>query len=158
MNKLTAACPLLLLAAAACTPERNGGSDISLPSGYSSFTDIDESGWRYSDTLRFDVDADAEGELRVAVRHSVDYPYSNLWLEVTLPGTDSLHPERDTLHLELADPFGLWRGKGVGPTRQAEAVVRPHVSLDSGQTVMLRHIMRLDTLPAIEQAGIFVIH
>lgn len=156
MRKLLVSCAI---AAALCGCGRNGAEmdDFRLPAGFSAFTDVSKTGWRYDDTLRFVTDS-VEGELRVAVRHSVAYPYSNLWLEVTRPGTDSLHPVRDTVHLELADPFGLWKGTGVGPTRQMEAVVARHVALDSGQTVMLRHIMRLDTLPAIEQAGIFVIH
>ena len=38
-----------------------------------------------------------------------------------------------------------------------EAVVDTHVKVDSGTLLSLRHIMRLDTLPAIEQTGIFII-
>lgn len=156
MRKLPAAA-LATAALVACSRPSAKLDDFILPSGFSSFTGVDKAGWRYDDTLAFVTDSVA-GELRVAVRHSVAYPYSNLWLEVTRPGSDSASLLRDTLHLELADPFGLWRGTGVGPTRQVEATVASHVRLDSGQTVTLRHIMRLDTLPAIEQAGIFVIY
>ncbi len=125
--------------------------------GYSDFASLPDEGWRYGDTVTF-ITPEAEGELRVAVRHSIKYPYRNIWLEVSRRGTDSAAiPVCDTVELELADPFGLWKGTGVGPTRQMETVVAPSVKVDSGSTISIRHIMRLDTLPAIEQTGIFII-
>ena len=132
-------------------------SDFNL--GYSDFASLPEDGWRYGDSIVF-VTPEAEGELRVAVRHSIKYPYRNIWLEVSRKGPDSVAPAivRDTVELELADPFGLWKGTGVGPTRQMETVVAPSVRVDSGSTISIRHIMRLDTLPAIEQTGIFIIN
>lgn len=131
---------------------------MTLPAGHSDFASLPSYGWRYSDTLRFTTPA-ATGELRVALRHSIRYPYRNIWLEVSVtPPGDTAVASRDTVEMELADPFGLWRGTGIGPTRQMEATVARAVSVDSGSTVTLRHIMRLDTLPAIEQAGIFIIH
>ena len=125
--------------------------------GYSDFATLPDYGWRYDDTVTF-VTPSAQGEMRVALRHSTRYPYRNVWLEVTRLAPDSgASPLRDTIELELADPFGLWKGTGVGPTREMEAVVDTHVKVDSGTLLSLRHIMRLDTLPAIEQTGIFII-
>lgn len=135
--------------------------DFAIPMGHSDFREIDPDGWRYSDTITFPIPATMTGEMRVAIRHSIDYPYRNIWLEITRLGPDSgARPVRDTVDLELADPFGLWRGTGIGPTRQAEGKLRGGmpVTLDSGTTVMLRHIMRLDTLPAVSRVGLFVIH
>lgn len=156
--------PLIALGMAMLAAGCGGGEKSSpaadsfvIPSGYSDFHKLPDDGWRYDDTLSFTTPA-ASGELRVAVRHSVTYPYRNVWIEVTRTGPDSgATPVRDTVELELADPFGLWKGTGVGPTRQMEATVERGVKADSGSTVTLRHIMRLDTLPAIEQAGIFII-
>lgn len=131
-------------------------SDLNL--GYSDFATLPDEGWRYGDSVTF-VTPEAEGELRVAVRHSIKYPYRNIWLEVSRKGPDSVAAKvvRDTVELELADPFGLWKGTGIGPTRQMETVVSPSVRVDSGSTISIRHIMRLDTLPSIEQTGIFII-
>lgn len=131
-------------------------SDLNL--GYSDFATLPDEGWRYGDSVTF-VTPEAEGELLVAVRHSIKYPYRNIWLEVSRKGPDSVAAKvvRDTVELELADPFGLWKGTGIGPTRQMETVVSPSVRVDSGSTISIRHIMRLDTLPSIEQTGIFII-
>lgn len=153
---------LLALAAAvsACDSFRpDDSADLSdLNLGYSDFATLPDEGWRYGDSVTF-VTPEAEGELRVAVRHSIKYPYRNIWLEVSRKGPDSVAAKvvRDTVELELADPFGLWKGTGIGPTRQMETVVSPSVRVDSGSTISIRHIMRLDTLPSIEQTGIFII-
>ncbi|MCM1028975.1 MAG: gliding motility lipoprotein GldH [Pseudoflavonifractor sp.] len=152
---LKAAIPALAMLLAAC-----GNAHMPehvIPSGYSSFSDITGRGWAYSDTITFITDS-VGGQLTVAVRHSANYPYRNLWLEVTRPAPTTDATIRDTINLELADRFGLWLGTGIGPTRQVEAKVADNVRLDSGNVITLRHIMRLDTLPGIEQAGIFVIH
>lgn len=154
--------PLILLLGAvisACDPARITETldPTDTLKGYSDFASIPDYGWRYDDTVTF-VTQKAEGELRVAVRHSIRYPYRNIWLEVTRTGPDSASvPVRDTVELELADPFGLWKGTGIGPTRQREAIVAPKVSVDSGTSIAIRHIMRLDTLPLIEQTGIFIL-
>lgn len=158
MRNLTAVILLLLVTTlfGSCSQQGNV-TDLRLPSGYSDFRELPATGWCYDDTLTFVTPA-ATGEMRVAIRHGSHYPYRNLWLEVSLTAPGAGAPsQRDTVELELADPFGLWRGTGVGPTRQCEAVVVPRIRVDSGTVVELRHIMRLDTLPAVNQAGIFIL-
>lgn len=126
---------------------------------YSDYRDMPAYGWAYADSVTFVPHAApaAKGDLMVALRHSADYPYRNLWIEVTytLSGSDS--PCRDTLDVELADNFGLWLSHGVGSSRQIALPVRRNVSIDSGIPVSVRHIMRLDTLPRIEQVGLFIV-
>lgn len=143
-----------MVAAAAIT---TGCSDH--PSAFSHYTQIPESGWRYDDTLRFtpDIPPSVSGELRLGLRHNGDYPYRNLWVEVTTPvAGDSTAVRRDTLSVELADRYGHWKGTGLGALRQLDTVITPAITVDSGRTIMVRHIMRCDTLPDIEQVGIFI--
>ncbi|MDE6279234.1 MAG: gliding motility lipoprotein GldH, partial [Paramuribaculum sp.] len=64
---------------------------------------------------------------------------------------------RDTLCIELADPFGRWLGTGQGASRQVKASLPHSVSVDSGRTIAVRHLMRLDTVPDIEQVGLFIL-
>lgn len=133
---------------AGCTPQ---------PEAYSEYATLGKDGWAYEDTLVFvpQIPPAVEGRLSVGLRHNGDYPYRNLWLEVTTP-IDSTHARRDTLSVELADKFGRWKGTGIGALRQYEITVARHVRVDSGARVLVRHIMRLDTLPDIEQVGIFI--
>ena len=126
------------------------------PSDYSRFTNLPERGWAYGDTVRFTpdtIDPTSPKQLSVAVRHNNDYEYSNLWLEVTYMTADSVTC-RDTLSMELADVYGHWRGHGSGPSLQVVDTLAHGVALRRGQQVRVRHIMRLDTLPGIEQVGI----
>ncbi len=126
----------------------------------SDFVDLPQRGWAYGDTLQFtplahldSAAAPVRGRLSVAVQHSNDYEWSNLWLEVTTP-VDSLHVYRDTVQLTLADPYGHWTGSGFGSSYQNEVAIPHAVTLDRDSRVSVRHIMRVDTLHQIFRVGI----
>ncbi|MFG6381890.1 MAG: gliding motility lipoprotein GldH [Muribaculum sp.] len=149
MNKLLGVYMILLfsIGLGACSSRQND---------YSEFCNLPPAGWVYDDTLRFITDiADsvASGTLTVAVRHNNNYPYSNLWLELTRrSGVDKI--SRDTVNLQLADIYGRWYGNGFGASYQFSDTVRGITRLFRGDTITVRHIMRLDTLPDVEQLGI----
>lgn len=132
------------------------GACSSRQNDYSEFRNLSPSGWIYDDTLSFITDiADsvATGTLTVAVRHNNNYPYSNLWLGLTRrSGVQTT--SRDTLNLRLADIYGRWYGNGFGATYQYSDTVHGITRLSRGDTITVRHIMRLDTLPDVEQLGI----
>lgn len=134
-------------------------SGCSAAHDYSDYRQLPDAGWAYNDTAIFvpAVSPAATGDLMVGLRHSADYPYRNLWLEVTYITSPDSVLHRDTLDVELADRFGLWLSRGVGASRQIAVPVRRAVNIDSGRAVTVRHIMRLDTLPKIEQIGVFII-
>lgn len=116
-----------------------------------------EAGWAYGDTLVFapeGLDSVALRTLSVALRHDNDYPYRNLWLEVTY-GTPPLF-YRDTVDIELADIYGRWHGKGLGPSYQTSTTIGKAVNLSDSSRVFIRHIMRVDTLHGIRQIGISI--
>lgn len=135
---------------AACSTDERG----------SDFVDLPRQGWAYGDTIVFtplshldSVAAPVRGHLRVAVQHSNDYEWSNLWVEVTTP-VDSLHVYRDTVQLTLADPYGHWLGNGFGASYQREVEIPHAVTLDRDSRVSVRHIMRVDTLGQIYRLGV----
>ncbi|MDE6453088.1 MAG: gliding motility lipoprotein GldH [Muribaculaceae bacterium] len=142
--------PLLVWLTAACAGD---GADV----GYSAFRAIPAEGWRYTDTLEFAVtalpgadSAAMRGDVVVCVRHSDAYPYSNLWLELEAP--DGRRWRRD---VELADVFGTWHGRGMGLTFEHSDTLLRGLELAPGDTLRLHHCMRVDTLEAIEQVGLF---
>lgn len=128
------------------------------PDSFSSYTTLHDSRWAYDDTLVFtpDIAPAVSGDLTLGLRHNGNYPYRNLWIEVTTPLRGDSVVRRDTLSIELADKYGLWKGTGVGPLRQVQVTVANDVRVDSGAPVFVRHIMRVDTLPDVEQVGIFI--
>lgn len=147
MNRLslTATGMIALISAVSC----------SLPKEHGEFKPVDASGWLYNDTLSFAVvtgDSVSTGDLAIAVRHSADYDYSNLWLEVTAPVNGVVR--RDTVNLALADVYGRWLGKGLGLSYQRVDTIARGVTLSDSSHVSVRHIMRLDRLEGIEQLGV----
>lgn len=119
------------------------------------FHPIDASGWQYGDTLTYRLespDSMWHGDIAIVVRHSASYPYSNLWLELSYPPTDSIGA--DSINIVLADDLGNWYGRGLGLSYQHIDTVIRNISLTAPAELSLRHIMRNDRLTDIEQIGI----
>lgn len=138
------------LLGASCAP----GGDTGRTMG-SAFRAIDPEAWLYADTLVFPLadmvdSAGCVADVAVTVRHSNDYPYSNLWLEMNTPEGDY------SVSVELADVFGRWYGRGMGLTFERTDTVARALPLTPSDTLRLHHKMRLDTLTGIEQMGIFL--
>lgn len=147
---------ILTLALGSCA---GGGRD------YSSWAQIPAEGWLYADTVSLlPVDTSltdndsivSAAAVKVALRHSSAYPFSNLWLELTYH-CDGHRMMRDTINMRLADVYGRWLGSGFGASYQQELTVSPSAVVDVTRPILLRHIMRVDTLHGIEQVGIEVL-
>ncbi len=124
------------------------------------FAIVPDQKWAYGDTLRSSDIADTtlthtlSHSLTLALRHTNDYPYRNIWIETVYCTADSL-THTDTLSIELCDSYGRWLGKGIGDLFQQEATVAADVALLPGSEIAVRHIMRVDTLRGIERIGLF---
>lgn len=139
----------ILLCLGACVPGHND---------YSRFHNIPDTGWKYNDTITFipeTKDSISSGLLTLALRHSNDYLYSNLWVEVSYL-TES-GQKADTMNIALADIYGHWYGKGLGTSFQIQDTVSTSYRMVKGSPIKVRHIMRTDTLHDIEQVGIIFI-
>lgn len=122
---------------------------------YSEFINLPDNGWVYGDTLSFQpvlADSAAMGELVLALRHTNDYIYSNIFLEITI--TDSITTTRDTLTISLADDIGRWLGRGIGTDYQVSDTVSSKITLRRPISIDVRHVMRTDILKDIKQLGI----
>ncbi len=146
LSRIASAIAIVALALTAC---------VKYQPAHSEWQTISAGGWPYGDTLRFNADrADsaAVSGVALAVRHTDSYAYSNLWLEVAYTHADST--VADTFNLVLADEFGRWHGKGSGVTFQFTDTVALSRRPDTASVIVVRHIMRVDTLQGIEQVGI----
>lgn len=150
MRRLLLFIPILCCLLGACAPGGDGGDTV-----FSGFRPVDARGWRYADTLVFPLAAMTDSlpvraDVAVTVRHSNDYPYSNIWLEIAAPDTTC------AVCVELADVFGRWYGRGLGLAFERTDTVLRSVTLGPADTLRIHHDMRLDTLHGIEQVGVFV--
>lgn len=150
MRRLLLLLPLVAFLSAACTGGGDGRADVA----YSAFRPVDPEGWRYTDTLVFPMaemtdTVAVRGDLAVTVRHSNDFAYSNIWLEVITPAGSR------SASVELADVFGRWYGRGMGLTFERTDTMLRDVVLSPADTLRIHHNMRLDTLRSVEQLGVF---
>lgn len=149
--RLLALSVALSAAAASCSRPGNAGSGYEiLPAG---------EGWCYSDTLAFPIahtDSMAAGRVAVGVTHTGEYPFSDLWIEITSTDGEGA-ARRDTVRLLLADRNGRWTGNGIGTSFQVADTVDAPLVHRSGSPITVRHIMRDDTVPGIDRVGVFFI-
>lgn len=137
---------VMILVMTACAHKPNDASIVY---------DLEPEGWPYGKIYKFtpeSADSNANGNLSILLRHSNQYPYSDLWLEINV--TDSLSSTTDTLHFDLADEAGRWKGHGTGADFQLSNKVYENLTLHKPVTISLRHIMRDSLLEGIEQIGI----
>lgn len=136
-----------LLGACACV-----GSEKS---GYATF---EHEAWLYTDTVSLlptdSCAKPAPTDIAIALRHSNGYAYSNLWVELTYFKPEAYAPTRDTFNIVLADDLGRWQGTGIGVDFQLVDTVMRGAVTDAARPITLRHIMRTDSLPGIQQAAI----
>ena len=129
-------------------------SDSEVTAG--EFRTIENAQWRYGQVVRFNQKGDTlPGEVHtidVSVRHTNEYPYANLWMEMRYHSQDSLIV--DTFNIFLSDEYGKWKGSGSGPVKLFTDTFQPSAVPDDGTEFALRHIMRVDVLPDIEQIGL----
>lgn len=135
-------------------------SEPAPPAESADFKSVPAAGWAYGDTFEYVpslADSVGNARLAIAVRHTDAYLYSNLWLELATPveGTDSM--TLDTVNVLLADIYGKWYGRGVGVSYVTSDTLPGIYAYDKNRPARLRHIMRVDTLPDIEQVGIIFI-
>lgn len=137
----------LILTVAACSRDKKiAGESYTLPGA----------DWPYATGMTFNEKGDTMSSAvygaLLSVRHTHEYPYANLWLELAYSSGDTL--TADTFNIFLADSYGKWLGSGSGPVITKSDTLRLHKQPDPGSKFVLRHVMRTEVLPHVEQVGI----
>lgn len=116
--------------------------------------------WKANPALQFDFNvdhADHPRDIVFVVRNTNAYPYSNLRLFVELKKNKEKKPfETDTLNYIMARPNGQWLGSGFGGTKEIWFLYKKDYRFpaDGKYTIEVKHAMRKDPLPGIEDVGI----
>jgi len=132
---------LSLLALTACDPQMVYDQYITTKNGTWTWNDVGEFEIAIEDTVSLH-------NMYLQVRHSVDYPMSNLYMFVLLKGPSGQY-SRDTVNLELATPDGQWTGRGQGKLRELRYLYRKQFRFGEPgtYTVYLEQAMRRQGLP-----------
>ena len=112
---------------------------------------IENSIWTWDDVRNFAFeieDTESQHDILIQLRHTTDYPLSNLFLfvEITGPSGQTL---KDTINYILAEPDGKWIGKGNGHIRELRYLYREHTFFPEQGTysISLEQAMREPRLP-----------
>lgn len=94
--------------------------------------------------------------MRMYVRHTTDYPYSNLYLFRSITSNVGL-VYSDTVNVSLADALGQWNGEGMSNLKTMQVPIgRGAVRFEEGVPYELRivHGMRDTLLSGITDVGV----
>lgn len=144
-------CSALLLG---CTKGVVFQQDVPIPDG----------GWdrSYQPEFAFDItDTISQHDVFIDVRHTGDYPFSDLFLFIDLKGPGGKEM-RDTVQCLLADPMGRWYGKGTGfisaDRYQAKVLYKVHNRFPANgrYSLKLEQAMRTEVLEGVLDIGVSV--
>lgn len=125
---------------------------------YSESKSVDVSGWLSTDTieLRFTInDPSDRFNGSIDLRHTGDYPYSNLYVFIDITYPNNKH-RIDTLECVLADNRGRWYGSGLGDmvSHRIEYLDEIQFPLEGDYQMRITHGMRRDPLEEITDLGL----
>ena len=124
---------------------------------YHEYLTLENTVWDKNYTCNFDVEIeelDTLYDVTFYLRHTTNYPYSNIWLFV-----NQISPEgniiADTIAYEVADYTGRWQAKDVGSVLTLPiAYKQKHKFKQKGNyRYSIRHGMRTDTLQGVQAIG-----
>lgn len=121
---------------------------------YDQYKTIENGSWKWDDVGVFEIemtDTISLHNVYLQVRHSVEYPKSNLYMFVHVKGPSG-QLIKDTVNLVLAAPDGRWIGTGTGKLRELRLLYRKQIRFsESGKyTLYLEQGMRKAQLPVTD--------
>ena len=126
--------------------------------------DAPEEGWNRAWVPEFDFNVEDTIQAfntYIDIRHTTFYPYSNLFLFITLTGPDGTF-NVDTVECPLAAPDGTWYGKGLGfihEDRFQSHILYKHNNRfprTGDYTMKLEQAMRRATLDGVVNVGVSI--
>jgi gliding motility-associated lipoprotein GldH len=121
---------------------------------YDHFETMEEGTWSWRDAREFKVeisDTTSFHNIYLQVRHTVEYPMSNLYMFVYVKSPKG-QMLKDTVNIQLAETDGKWIGKGSGHLKELSLLYRKQTRFgEQGvYTFTLEQGMRNPELPVTD--------
>jgi len=125
---------------------------------FESYRELDKNGWNKDSVVVFNVpltDTIKNHNLFVNIRNKGTYPYSNLWLFLTVGSPDG-KLKTDTVEFTLAEPSGRWKGSGIGGLHDNQILYKSSVFFPhkGKYRFQIKQGMRDNVLHGIRDVGI----
>lgn len=126
---------------------------------YEKYLEIEGKGWKHIEPITFEVEVDdisVPYDVYVNLRHTNDYPYSNLWLMMYTYPPEGEQATQQRMELKLAQADGRWLGNGLGTNVTHEIRVRQKFVFPTKGTYAftIEHDMREQIVPAVSHVGL----
>lgn len=129
---------------------------VSCDSGmvYDQYEPTEHGIWKWQNAMEFKVDISdtiSLNNIYLQVRHTVEYPLSNLYMFVHIKSPSGQHMT-DTINMILAAPDGNWTGKGNSNIRELMLLYRKQTQFRIPGTYVftLEQAMRQPELPVTD--------
>jgi gliding motility-associated lipoprotein GldH len=121
---------------------------------YDQYMPTEQGMWRWQDAKEFKADVSdtiSMHNIYLQVRHTVEYPMSNLYMLVHVKAPSGQHLT-DTINMVLAAPDGKWTGRGNGNIRELMLLYRKQTKFRVPGTYVftLEQAMRQAELPVTD--------
>jgi gliding motility-associated lipoprotein GldH len=121
---------------------------------YDHYEKVDGGNWDWDQKMVFPVDISDTTRLQnlyLQIRHTVEYPMSNLYVFIEVEGPDG-QQLWDSVNMILAEPGGRWNGRGKGKLRELQLLYRKQTRFaKSGiYTFTLEQGMRRSRVPVTD--------
>jgi gliding motility-associated lipoprotein GldH len=125
---------------------------------FESYRPLDKSGWNKDSVVVFNVlltDTTRNNNLYVNIRNKGTYPYSNIYLFLTIGSPDGAL-KTDTVEFTLAEPSGRWKGSGIGGLYDNQILYKSSVYFPKkgNYTFQIKQGMRDNVLQGIRDVGV----
>lgn len=125
---------------------------------FESYYELDQKGWHKDSVVVFNAqltDTIKNHNLYVNIRNKGTYPYSNLWLFLSIGSPDGT-VKTDTVEFTLAEPSGKWKGSGIGGLHDNQILYKGSVYFPhkGDYTFSIKQGMRDNVLPGIRDIGV----
>ncbi|MDP2335576.1 MAG: gliding motility lipoprotein GldH [Bacteroidota bacterium] len=125
---------------------------------FESYYELDKKGWNKDSVVVFQAaitDTVKNHNLFVNIRNKGTYPYSNIYLFLTIGSPDGTL-KTDTVEFILAEPSGRWKGSGLGDLFDNQILYKNSVYFPrkGKYSFEIKQGMRDNVLPGIRDIGI----
>lgn len=127
---------------------------------FEDYRKLNPDGWNKDSVVVFNVpitDTTRNANLYLDIRNKGNYPYSNLWLFLSIKSPDGKQVT-DTVEFTLAEPSGRWKGSGLGGLYDNQILYRKSVYFPhkGDYRFSIKQGMRDNVLKGINDIGIRV--
>ncbi len=121
---------------------------------YDQYQHVEDGLWRWDDRKTFTLEVEdtvSMHNIYLHVRHTVEYPMSNLYMFVHLEGPSG-QQKTDTVQMILARPGGEWTGSGSGHLKELSLLYRKQTKFSQAgpYRFTLEQGMRTPELPVTD--------